>query len=202
VSNTFTVGLTGGIGSGKSTVANCFAQKGIVIVDTDKIARDVVAPGQPVLKDIESKFSTRAISSDGSLNRAFVRKKTFENVTLKQWLNQTLHPLIRNTMNKQINNAQSPYCIVDVPLLTENKMQNLFNRVLVVDCPEEMQLKRATQRDDSDEEGIKNIIKAQASREERCAIADDIILNDSSVAKVEDDVTRLHTHYLHLSQQA
>jgi dephospho-CoA kinase len=193
-----TIGLTGGIGSGKSSVARLFAKHGIEIVDADSIARDVVAVGEPVLSTIADYFGDNALLEDGSLNRAFVRQLTFSDPAKKTWLNATLHPLIRERLLSSMHAASSAYCIVDVPLLTENNMKGLFTRVLVVDCSEALQLERALTRDNSDEKVIKNIIAAQAKREERKAIADDIIENTGTLAELQKQVDKLHAFYCSL----
>lgn len=193
-----TIGLTGGIGSGKSSAAGLFAKHGIDIVDADSIARDVVAVGEPVLNTIADYFGDNALLEDGSLNRAFVRQLTFSDPEKKAWLNATLHPLIRKRLLSSMHAASSTYCIVDVPLLTENNMKGLFTRVLVVDCNEALQLERALARDNSDEKIIKNIIAAQATREERKAIADDIIDNTGTLAELQKQVDKLHAYYCSL----
>ncbi len=195
----FSIGLTGGIGSGKSTVSQLFVDKGITLVDADQIARDVVAAGQPVLNDIVHTFGENALLSDGSLNRTHLRQCIFSDPAKKTWLNQTLHPLIRSEMLAQMSNAKSPYCIVDVPLLTENKMSELFHRVLVVDCAVATQIRRAMTRDNATEDGIQRIIDVQASREQRCAIANDVITNESTLQALEKQVTVLHHLYIKLA---
>ena len=196
----FSVGLTGGIGSGKSTVGALFVKHNITLVDTDQIARDVVAPGQAVLKNIQHHFGKHALLEDGHLNRSFIRERVFAQPHDKTWLNEQLHPLIRTEMQNQITLSNSPYCIVDVPLLTENNMAELFSRILVVDCSVELQLSRAMARDSNNEQSIKNIINAQASRAQRQAIADDIVLNNTDLQHLEQSVNRLHRLYLQLSQ--
>lgn len=196
----FSIGLTGGIGSGKSTVSKLFVNKGITLVDADQIARDVVTAGQPVLKDIVHTFGQDALLSDGNLNRNHLRQCVFSDPTKKQWLNQTLHPLIRSEMLEQMSKAQSAYCIVDVPLLTENNMRSMFNRVLVVDCAVATQIRRAMTRDNATEEGIQRIIGAQANREQRCAIANDVITNEGTLQALDEQVAQLHHLYLKLAR--
>ncbi|MBO1256435.1 dephospho-CoA kinase [Alteromonas sp. 5E99-2] len=199
MSSCFSIGLTGGIGSGKSTVSKLFVNNGITLVDADQIARDVVAAGQPVLNDIVHTFGKEALLSDGNLNRNHLRQCVFSDPSKKQWLNQTLHPLIRSEMLSQMNKAKSSYCIVDVPLLTENKMSELFHRVLVVDCAVATQMHRAMARDNATEEGIQHIIEAQATREQRRAIANDVITNESTLQALEKQVIELHHLYIKMA---
>ncbi|MEG3765632.1 dephospho-CoA kinase, partial [Alteromonas sp. 14N.309.X.WAT.G.H12] len=139
----FVVGLTGGIGSGKSAVSDLFAARGIDVVDADVVAREVVAPGQPALKQIISHFGKSILTQDGALNRAKLRQIVFNNTAHKQWLDNLLHPAIRTAMNEQLAQSKPPYVIFSVPLLIENKLDALTNRVLVVDCDENTQLTRA-----------------------------------------------------------
>lgn len=199
MSSCFSIGLTGGIGSGKSTVSKLFVDNGATLVDTDQIARDVVAVGQPVLKDIVNIFGKEALLVDGNLNRDYLRQCVFTDPTKKTWLNQTLHPLIRSEMLEQMQRANSAYCIVDVPLLTENNMCDLFHRVLVVDCAVTTQMHRAMARDNATKEGIQRIIQAQASREQRYAIANDIITNESTLQALQKQVNELHHLYSKLA---
>lgn len=196
---TYSIGLTGGIGSGKSTVANLFRQFDIDIVDTDLIAKDVVRAGQPVLLNISERFGAKALLDNGELNRKYMRKVVFENPELKAWLNAQLHPLIRKEMLLQIENAVSTYVLVDVPLLTENNMASLFDRILVVDCSEQTQITRAVSRDGASKSAIQNIISAQANRTQRLAIANDVIVNESDMAHLQTEVSILHQQYTALS---
>ncbi|MFC3092713.1 dephospho-CoA kinase [Alteromonas sediminis] len=195
------VGLTGGIGSGKSTVANLFVSRGIDLIDADKIARDVVQPGMPATNAIAEHFGTAVLEENGQLNRPVLRQIVFSDDKAKAWLDALLHPIIRQTMHSAINKAKSAYCMVDVPLLTENKMQSQFDRILVVDCPAELQLQRAMSRDGSSEDTIKRIIASQASREARLGIADDIIENTSTLDALVPKVDALHNKYLTLVSQ-
>jgi len=198
MSNRLVIGLTGGIGSGKSTVAKLFVQKGIDLIDADQIARDVVKPNMPATLAIAEHFGNAVLLEDGNLDRNALRQQVFSDKQAKTWLDNLLHPLIRETMQNAINVSTSPYCIVDVPLLTENKMQGMFDRVLVVDCSEQNQLERAMARDGSSEETIRNIIHMQASREQRLHIADDVIENNGTVLDLSEAVDELHKTYLSL----
>jgi len=198
MSNRLVIGLTGGIGSGKSTVAKLFVQKGIDLIDADQIARDVVKPNMPATLAIAEHFGNDVLLEDGNLDRNALRQQVFSDKQAKTWLDNLLHPLIRKTMQNAIKASTSPYCIVDVPLLTENKMQGMFDRVLVVDCSEQNQLLRAIARDGSSEETIRNIIHMQASREQRLHIADDVIENNGTVLDLSEAVDELHKTYLSL----
>lgn len=197
---TYTVGVTGGIGSGKSTVANLFAELGIVVVDADIIARAVVAPGELVLDAIGAYFGWEVITADGSLDRALMRQRIFENAASRHWLEALLHPLIRERMIEECQNARSPYCLLVVPLLVENKLTDLCQRVLVVDVRPETQLTRTVHRDNADEAQIKAIMETQASREQRLNAADDVLDNDNSdLALLTAAVQQLHQQYLALA---
>lgn len=197
---TFVVGLTGGIGSGKSAATLEFEKLGVTVVDADVVARQVVEPGTDALARIVAYFGEEILSADGELDRSALRNAVFDNDQHKTWLNQLLHPAIRTLMQQQIIHAPGPYCILAVPLLIENNLTGMCRRVVVVDCPESMQLARAIKRDGSDERIIKNIIKSQASREQRLAAADDVIDNSGSIDQLASQVTRLHHQYLTLSQ--
>ena len=176
----YIVALTGGIGSGKSTVANAFADLGINVIDADIIARQVV---------------------DGTLQRRALRERIFANPEEKNWLNALLHPLIQQETQHQIQQATSPYVLWVVPLLVENSLYKKANRVLVVDVSPETQLKRTMQRDDVTREHVEQILAAQATREARLAVADDVIDNNGAPDAIASDVARLHAHYLQLASQ-
>lgn len=197
---TYTVGVTGGIGSGKSTVANLFAELDIVVVDADVIAREVVAPGEPVLDAIGAYFGPEVIAADGSLNRALMRERIFENSAYRHWLEALLHPLIRERMIEECQNARSAYCLLVVPLLVENKLTDLCQRVLVVDASPEVQIARSVRRDHSNEAQIKAMMATQASREQRLSAADDVLdNNDCDINALQAAVLQLHEQYLALS---
>lgn len=192
------VGLTGGIGSGKSTVAQLFADLGAPIIDTDQLARDVVKPGTKALSEIAKHFGDNVISDDGSLNRKKCRQLVFEDNSKRLWLEQLLHPLIRAETQKQLKELQTPYCIVVIPLLAENHPYPNIDRVLVVDISEENALLRASQRDQSSPDQIKAIMHSQATREQRLAIADDIIDNNTNQSNLAIKVSTLHALYIKL----
>ncbi|WP_455426943.1 dephospho-CoA kinase [Dryocola sp. LX212] len=198
----YTVALTGGIGSGKTTVANSFSHLGIAVIDADVIARQVVEPGQPALSEISAHFGHDILLPDGSLNRRLLREKIFADAQEKQWINALLHPLIHQRTQTELRNARSPYALWVVPLLVENHLQHKADRVLVVDVSPEIQIARTTGRDKVSRQHAEQIIAAQATREQRLAVADDVINNDGSPHEVAVHVDRLHRHYLKLASQA
>ncbi|WP_445396183.1 dephospho-CoA kinase [Zobellella sp. An-6] len=198
----YVVGLTGGIGSGKSTVANLFAELGVEVIDADLIAREVVEPGEPALAAIAEHFGPDVIDGGGRLDRRALRERVFAAPAQKDWLNALLHPLIRERMIAACTAARSPYCLLVVPLLVENRLTTLTDRVLVVDVSPEQQLARTMKRDRSDEQQIRAIMAAQASREQRLAAADDVVdNNDPDLAGIKAAVTALHQKYLALAMQ-
>ena len=193
------IGLTGGIGSGKTTVTRLFADFNVPIIDADIIAHQLVEPGQPALARIQAVFGQSVINSDGSLNRYELRTIVFTDPSLKQKLEAILHPLILNKIQSETDRLDAPYCIVCIPLLFETGMEHWVDRVLVVDCPVETQIARATQRDRISEETIRAIIAAQAPRELRNTLADDLIDNSESNSQLAEQVKKLHNLYLSLS---
>ena len=193
------VGLTGGIGSGKTAVSDVFQSFGIQIVDADVIAREVVAPGQPALQAIVDKMGEN-ILADGQLDRRALREKVFSEPALKDWLNGLLHPLIREQMILQTRSATSPYCVLAIPLLVENQLQHLVDRVLVVDVEEKRQIERASKRDDQSPQQVEQIMQSQASRTQRNAMADDIVDNNGSMETLKQQVLDLHEQYLQLAK--
>ncbi|WP_318517551.1 dephospho-CoA kinase [Photobacterium leiognathi] len=195
------IGLTGGIGSGKTTVANLFADTyGIDIIDADIVAREVVEPDTFGLNAIVEKCGKEILLEDGTLNRAKLRDAIFSQPELKTWLNNLLHPLIREKMQQDINQSQSPYCLLVVPLMVENNLQTMTNRLLVVDVDEQVQIERTQQRDNVSIEQIKNILASQVSREQRLDAADDVITNNGDNKALISQVEQLHLQYLKMSQ--
>tara|TARA_R110001583_G_scaffold34784_3_gene116412 strand:- start:6929 stop:7528 length:600 start_codon:yes stop_codon:yes gene_type:complete len=193
------IGLTGGIGSGKSTVANEFIALGIDVVDADKVARQVVEPGQKALSEIELYFGTDVINAAGQLDRAKLRDIIFKSEIKKQWLNNLLHPIIRDALLTQIASAESKYVILEAPLLLENKLTQYTDVTLVVDVAETLQIERAMQRDGNSELQIQAIMDAQISREQRLQQADYIIDNSSTdLAALKQQVKLLHSQFLSL----
>lgn len=195
----YTVALTGGIGSGKSTVANAFAQLGIDVIDADIIARQVVEPGQPALLALQERFGDDVMLPTGGLNRSALRHIIFNSSVEKNWVNNLLHPLIHAETQRQLALARSAWCLWVVPLLVENGLQRLADRVLVVDVDRETQLIRTTARDNIRREQAENILAAQASRDERLAVADDIIDNSASPEEVIAHVAVLNQRYIALA---
>ena len=197
----YVIAITGGIGSGETTVADTFHKNhNIDIVDADIIARQVVEPNTKGLISIVSHFGRSILLSDGTLNRAELRQRIFSNPNEKQWLNDLLHPLIREAMQQQLSLAQSAYVLLVVPLLIENQLQYLANRILVVDVLEQTQINRTINRDKVNAEQVKAILASQASRADRLAIADDIIKNDHNIPSLDGEISLLHNKYLLLSQ--
>jgi dephospho-CoA kinase len=196
------VGLTGGIGCGKSTATRAFQQLGVPVVDADQIAREVVGVGQPALAGIVGQFGGQALLADGSLNRAWLRQAVFGDPERLQRLESILHPRIREEIQRRIVGYAAvgvPYVIVDVPLLFEKQYQSLFDRVLVIDCLEEQQLARVQQRDGSDSPVIESIMRAQVSRTERLQQADDILENSGTLAEFTHKLAAQHEKYIIIS---
>ncbi|AYH49484.1 MULTISPECIES: dephospho-CoA kinase [Dickeya] len=198
----YIVALTGGIGSGKSTVAQGFAALGASIVDADVIARQVVSPGQPALAAIVEHFGLEILQPDGALNRSALRERIFSSPEDKRWLNALLHPLIHQETRRQLAAVTTPYALWVVPLLVENQLQEQAQRILVVDVPLETQLQRTMARDGVSRAQAQNILASQASREQRLACADDIIDNNSNPSVLAPRIAALHQHYLALATSA
>jgi len=198
----YTVAITGGIGSGKTTVANKFAQLGITVIDADIIARSVVEPQKPALKSIAQHFGPTILLPDGTLNRRELRERIFADPQEKAWLNALLHPLIHQATQDEIAGATSEYVLWVVPLLVENQLHKKADRVLVVDVDPETQKIRTMQRDNVSRTHAEQIIAAQVSREARLAVADDVIDNSGRPDAVDAEVKRLHQRYLQLAAQA
>ncbi|MGI9223110.1 MAG: dephospho-CoA kinase [Woeseiaceae bacterium] len=190
------VGLTGGIASGKSTVADMFAELGVPVIDTDVIAREVVQPGEPALDEIREAFGDQVIGPDGNLDRAAMRMIVFADESARHELEKILHPRIRNTAMQQADRARGDYQLIVVPLLVESPLRSFVDRVLVVDCDEQTQIGRLLARDAETEQQARRMLAAQASREDRLAIADDIIYNDGDLQKTRDQALILHRNYL------
>jgi len=186
------VGLTGGIGSGKSTVAALFESWGIPVLDTDRLARELVEPGQPALARIHALFGPDCLRADGSLDRAWVRRHVFRDTGARQRLEAILHPLIRERIRGWLSGIDAPFCIVVMPLLVETGQNDLFDRIVVVDSPENEQRKRVAARDGLSDNAVMEIMAAQADRATRLAAADDVILNDADLDTLEARTRELH----------
>lgn len=197
----YVVGLTGGIGSGKTTVANLFHDLGVQSVDADLVAREVVMPGEPALASIVQHFGADILQHDGQLDRAALRARIFANKAEKQWLNQLLHPLIRQRMLQQLAASTSDYALLIAPLLLENNLQIYADRVLVVDVPEELQLSRTMQRDQVPAEQVQNILNSQISRPERLRLADDVVFNTVPVFALQSQIQQLHSRYQQFAKE-
>ena len=195
----YSVALTGGIGSGKSTIAGYFAASGVDIIDADVIAREVVEPGTPALQAIIERYGDAILTEQGTLQRSRLREIIFATPDEKTWLNALLHPLINARTQQLKAQAASPYVLWVVPLLVENRLQRQADRVLVVDTDEETQLRRTLQRDNVSLEQAKRILAAQATRQQRLDCADDIIDNSGAPEKALPQVAKLHQLYLKLA---
>ncbi|MBL4857482.1 MAG: dephospho-CoA kinase [Idiomarina sp.] len=193
---TYVVGVTGGIGSGKSAATAEFEKLGITVIDADIVSRQVVMPGTPCLRAIAEHFGRDLLTDKGELDRKALRQKVFSDPAEKDWLNSLLHPAIREEILTQLVQASSPYVILSAPLLLENNLDKYCQRVLVVDVPEELQLQRTIQRDESPKEEVEAIMKAQLSRKARLRKADDILNNEGSIDQLRRQVNQLHQRYL------
>ncbi|MCK8046176.1 dephospho-CoA kinase [Shewanella sp. 1CM18E] len=198
----YIIGLTGGIGSGKTTVANIFADLGIALVDADIVAREVVQPNSNGLNSIIAHFGPQILLADGNLDRSTLREIIFEDDSERLWLNNLLHPLIRETMLQQCKEAQSDYVIMVVPLLFENGLDSLVDRTLLVDISPELQQQRTVDRDAVTAQQVKNIIGSQASRAEKLSKADDVIDNQGEISALKCKVQALHNLYLNLANNS
>jgi dephospho-CoA kinase len=198
----FSIGLTGGIGSGKTTVADLFAAHGVTVIDTDLIAHGITAPGGVAMPLIESEFGREFVAENGSLDRAKMRARVFADDAAKARLEAITHPLIRAETERQRSMARGAYHIVVVPLLVESgNWSSRANRILAVDCPVETQIERVMQRNGFSREQVLAIIARQATREARLAAADDIVVNDANATldTLKRDVDALHARYLSLA---
>jgi dephospho-CoA kinase len=194
------IALTGGIASGKTAVANMFAELAVPVLDTDQIARDVVEPGTPGLAQLVAKFSAGILDASGRLNRAHVRQVVFADPKLRLELEAILHPAIRAELARRSATAGGPYQIHVIPLLVETGRSTQYQRVLVVDCPPEEQLRRLMARDGSSLEGAQRILQAQANRQQRLDAADDVIVNTGTVDDLRQFVLTLHGNYRLLAE--
>jgi dephospho-CoA kinase len=193
------IGLTGGIGSGKSTVAGIFERFGVPVIDTDAIAHELVKPGQPALKRLVAEFGESILDARGALNRRQLAKRIFQNPEERHRLVGILHPLIREEVGRRLEALDAPYCLIAVPLLIEARFTDLVDRVLVIDADESEQIRRIRLRSNLPEDEIRNILAAQADRRTRLDAADDVIRNDRDIGYLETEVARLHSKYLSLA---
>lgn len=193
------IGLTGGIGSGKSTVARLFSDLGIDVIDADVIAREITEPGTDCFEAIANYFGEDVIANNGYLNRKKIKEIVFRDKTKKAWLEKLLHPAIRAEMKNQLNQVEGPYCVLVIPLLVEAKAHEMVDHILVVDADEKDQIARIRARDDLSEAEAKLIIQSQAKREERLGHANDVIINNGSIENLKSQVTALNQKYLALA---
>jgi len=189
------VGLTGGIGCGKSTVCRLFRQRGITVIDTDVLAREVLSPGTASLSALVAHFGQDILQPDGTLDRARMRELAFQNNDNRRQLEAITHPAIRSLLQERIACTHSPYVIIAIPLLLEKQWHNLVDRILVIDCSEAQQIERAMARDGSSEQLITAIIRAQLPRSDRLEQANDIIHNDADLDALRPQVEKLHRYY-------
>jgi dephospho-CoA kinase len=192
----YVVGLTGGIGSGKSVAAQMFRAWGVEVIDADSLAREVVEPGQPALSDIAAYFGSELLTAEGYLDRAALRKIVFSNPEQKSWLENLLHPLIAKLLQRRLNATKSPYAILESPLLLETEQYKLVDRVIVIDVNKEIQIARSVRRDGSDEAVIRSIIASQIDRAKRIQHADDLVSNEEGLEQLREKVEALHSKYL------
>jgi len=197
----YIVGITGGIGSGKNAVTDRLQHLGITVIDADVVAREVVAKGQPALDKISEHFGSHIITKAGELDRSALRKIIFSDNTAKIWLEQLLHPIIRESIKQQLHNAKSSYAVLSSPLLLETDQHELVETVVVVDAAEELQLARTVKRDSSSEEQIKAIMAAQLPRLDRLKKADIVIDNNSDLENLENQVIKLHTELSRIAEE-
>lgn len=192
---TYRIGLTGGIGSGKTEVTRYFETLGVPVIDADKIAHELLSPGNPALTKVIQRFGTGLLQQNGELNRAALREIIFQNSEDKKWLEHLLHPLINQTISYRLGQVHDKYCIVVIPLLAEHfeNYQHLLDHVIVIDVNEQLQVERATARDKSGGQLIRKIIHSQAERQKRLSIADTILTNNGSLEELKNKIKNLHT---------
>ncbi len=189
------IGLTGGIASGKSTVAALFGKLGVPILDADLLTRELVAPGQPALREIADCFGPEFLNENGELDRSRLRQRVFSDLEARKRLEGILHPRVYTAIRERLDTITAPYCVVVVPLLVETADFALFDRILVINVPEETQIDRLMARDRVDADQARRILEAQASRAQRLAAATEVIENAGGIAELEGEVARLHSLY-------
>jgi dephospho-CoA kinase len=196
------IGLTGGIASGKTTVSDLFAERGITVIDADVVAHQLVEPGQPALKDIIHQFGVHLLDDQGRLDRQQMRRMIFDDPQSRATLERIIHPRVREALLLQSSASQSAYCILSIPLLVENGLQSMVDRVLVVDVDPAIQKQRLLARDAGSTSQADAILAAQATREQRLAVADDVIDNNGEQSRLPSQVNALHSLYLELLNSA
>jgi dephospho-CoA kinase len=191
----YIVGLTGGIGSGKTTVSNMFRSQGVEVIDADEISRSLLTPGSFALAELTRHFGKQILNADNSLHRAALRQMIFNDPAARQWTDQLLHPLIREAILELIKQSTMRWLVLSAPLLLESSAYGFVDRILVVDSPEQLQIERSLQRDNTDAAQIEKIMAAQFSRKARLAAADDVISNDGDLAHLQHQVDKLKLFY-------
>ena len=194
------IGLTGGIGSGKSTAAEQFIKLGAPVIDADVIAREIVEPGKPAFEAVIAAFGDQVVGGDGRLDRKALRSIVFADPEQKSRLESILHPQIYTEILHQLEQITYPYCVVVIPLLAESKRNYPLDRILVVDLPEKLQIARTSTRDKESAKHVEQIIQSQASRQQRLSIADDVIENSGTPEKLLKNIDSLHKKYLELAR--
>jgi dephospho-CoA kinase len=196
------IGLTGGIGSGKSAASQCFERRGVPIVDADVVAREVVAPGEPALTEIARAFGDEMIQDDGALDRARLRERVFADPEARKRLEGILHPRIRERMAAHLAAlpAGTPYAVLVIPLLLETGQRDLVDRILVIEAGEPVRVARVAARDRASTDQVRRVIAAQCSADERAAMADDLLLNEGSESELDANVAVMHEKYLSLAK--
>ncbi|MEM7193770.1 MAG: dephospho-CoA kinase [Pseudomonadota bacterium] len=197
----YKVGLTGGIGSGKSAAADCFRRLDVMTIDADQVVHDLYRPGSSVYSEIIERFGAEAKAIDGSIDRQVVRNIVFSDAAQKDWLEQLVHPEIRQQMHSRADHHTGPYCVLEIPLLIESGQEDKFDRILVVQSPEELRWQRVESSRDLTESEFRKIASSQASDDQRLTAADDIIVNDGTLVELCNKVALLHQDYLRLSSQ-
>ena len=192
------IGLTGGIGSGKSTACEIFSELGVPVIDADVIAHELVKPGMPALNEIKKIFGTEIISNDGTLDRIIIRDKVFANEIDRKKLENILHPAVYEEISIQVKNINSKYCIISIPLLLETNASKTVDRILVIDVPRKLQLERASNRDRTNKSDIDAIIDSQISRKDRLSAANDIVDNKGNINDLRKKICDLHEFYLNI----
>jgi len=195
------IGLTGGIGSGKSTVSNRFAQFNVPVIDADDIAHLMLEEPSPVTEELQATFGGKVVNSDGQVDRVYLRKLVFNDHAKRKQLEDILHPVIRKEMVQRIVGLTASYCILSIPLLIEADQKDMVDRILVVEAPEHLRIKWIINRSGLTEKEIRKIFSAQTSDTARAAVADDVILNNQNLPHLHRQVDRLHDFYLQLSNQ-
>jgi len=195
------IGLTGGIGSGKSAAANFFHSEGVTVLDADQLAREVIEQNTPGFQSIVDYFGSDIIGEDGSIDRAKLRQEIFDDKEKKKTIESITHPLVRDLMAERIAASTSPYSIIMVPLIFETNSMSTYNRILVIDCDTKLQLERATLRDNNSSEQIQKILDSQCSRTERLSIANDVIPNNDTLENLKTRSLAMHKFYLGLCKK-